>query len=295
MKKTSLLSLVSLFAFFRISSLSGQVVLTGASYNQDFNQTSTFQTTSVGNYAWVNNTTIPGWYGMTTNAATSLYRATNGNSFSPGASNQLSLVALRASGTDASLGVISNATYKGIFGVQFMNNTGATITSISVTYTGEQWAWNTGGFNALQFSYSLDAASLSTGTWTDYDALDFGALYSENIVNQGLDGKSDTILNGTSYVAKTVGQAGGPGALNQTTITATITGLSIAQGDSLWFRWSDDFSGSGTGQGLAIDNFKLTVIPEPSATVLLPISGAVALMLLRRHRLISKESVAAVQ
>ena len=48
------------------------------------------------------------------------------------------------------------------------------ITSLDVAYTGEQWRLGTAGRpDRLDFQYSLDATSLTTGTWTDVDALDY--------------------------------------------------------------------------------------------------------------------------
>ncbi|MDZ7622859.1 MAG: hypothetical protein U5J96_00200 [Ignavibacteriaceae bacterium] len=64
-------------------------------------------------------------------------------------------------------------------GASFTNNTGSLITQIPITYTGEQWragVTNRGAADRLDFQFSTDATSLSTGTWTNYDALDFNVL-----------------------------------------------------------------------------------------------------------------------
>ena len=59
-------------------------------------------------------------------------------------------------------------------GACFTNATGSTITSLAVGYTGEQWRLGTiTRADRMDFQYSLDATSLTTGTWVDVDALDF--------------------------------------------------------------------------------------------------------------------------
>lgn len=283
MKKFTLPLALTAFLLGMTSS-PAQIVLTSSSYSQNFNS---IPTNTAGLYPWTSNSTLPGWYGSTTGATTQYYRATNGNGQTPTttAGSPTSLMAFRTSQTDAALGSVSNSTYHGVFGAQFVNNTGFTITSITITYTGEQWAWNTGAANTLDFAYSEDATSLSTGTWTDNNNLDFNALYSSNSTNQGLNGNSDTIFVSSAYVAKSAGQAGGPGALNYTTISATITGLSVGAGESLWIRWSDNFSGTGVGQGLGIDDFSLTAVPEPSTLSIAVVGFCLgAAVILRRRR-----------
>ena len=94
-----------------------------------------------------------------------------------------------------------------LIGAQFTNNTGGTITSLEISYTGEQWrlGQNTTGRAAdrLDFQLSSNATSLTTGTWTDYDSLDFSS----------------------PVVAGTVGALNGNVSPNRTTVSFTITGL----------------------------------------------------------------------
>ncbi len=279
-KLTFPLALASLL--LGMASAPAQIVLTSSSYSQNFNS---IPTNTAGLFSWTNNSTLPGWYGSTVGATTQYYRATNGNGQTPTTTSgsPTSLMAFRATAGEASLGSVSNSSYHAVFGAQFINNTGAAITSITITYRGEQWAWNTGAANTLDFAYSEDATSLSTGTWTDNNSLDFTALYSGNTTNQGLNGNADTIFVSSAYVAKTASQAGGPGALNYTTITSTITGLSVGVGESIWIRWSDNFSGSGVGQGISIDDFSLTAIPEPSTLGIAALGFCVAAILRRRR------------
>ncbi|MGH9934922.1 MAG: Calx-beta domain-containing protein, partial [Blastocatellia bacterium] len=120
-------------------------------------------------------------------------------------------------------------------GASFTNNTGATITSLRISYTGEEWRLGAAGrADRLDFQYSRDATSLTTGAWTDFDALDFVT--------------PDTA---------TAGAKNGNSATDRMAISATITGLSIPIGATFFIRWLD-FNASGSDDGLAIDDFSLT-------------------------------------
>ena len=123
------------------------------------------------------------------------------------------------------------------FGASFTNDTGTEVTAADVAYAGEEWRLGTTGRGAdrIDFQYSLDATSLTTGTWNDADALDFA----------------------TPNLGGTAGQRDGNAAENRTAIAATISELSVAPGATFWIRWSD-FNASGADDGLAVDGFSLT-------------------------------------
>ena len=108
-----------------------------------------------------------------------------------------------------------------LVGAQFTNNAGGTITSLAVSYTGEQWrlGQNTTGRAAdrLDFQLSINATSMTDGTWVDHDSLDFPS----------------------PVVAGIVGALNGNVSPNRTSLSFTITGLSIGNGASFWFRWAD--------------------------------------------------------
>src|SRR6185437_9535195 len=87
----------------------------------------------------------------------------------------------------------------------------------------------------LDFQYSTDATSLTTGTWTDVDTLDF----------------SSPVTSGST------GALDGNAAADRTAIAGTVAGLSLPAGQSVWIRWSD-FNASGSDDGLAVDGFSLT-------------------------------------
>jgi endonuclease I len=197
------------------------------------------------------NTAMPsGWY-FVENDAAGLYSAGDGNglsggvySFGTGANSERALGGLRSNSTDPK------------FGARLQNDTGAVLPEVRVTYTGEQWrlgVTNRVPVDQLHFQYSLDATSLSTGAWVDVDALD---LISPNPA--GVAGAHDGNL-----------------AINRATITAVISGLSIAPGAGFWVRWTDP-NASGNDDGLAIDNasFGVTADVPPVVASTSPLSAA---------------------
>jgi hypothetical protein len=153
-----------------------------------------------------------------------------------------------AASTERAFGELRSGTLIPVFGASFTNNTGATITSLLIAYTGEQWRF--GGVHAtvgdkLDFQISFNATDLTTGTWTDVNALDFLA----------------------PITAGTAGALDGNLAANRTAVSSTIPALSIAAGATFWIRWTDTDASAGD-DGLAIDDFSLTAItatPSPGA------------------------------
>jgi hypothetical protein len=112
----------------------------------------------------------------------------------------------------------------------------STIVALQINYTGEQWRRGGSGTDRLDFQYSTGATSLSTGTWTDHDALDFNA-------------------------PQTSGSAGpldGNAAANRTAIGSTVTGLNITNGSQFWIRWND--VDSTVEHGLGVDGFSLKAL-----------------------------------
>jgi hypothetical protein len=148
--------------------------------------------------------------------------------------------------SDRALGGLRTGTLIPLFGAGFTNNTGSTITSLAISYTGEQWRLGVlSRTDRLDFQYSTDATSISSGTWTDVDALDF------------------TTPNTTATGAKD-----GNSAANRSLLSSSISSLSISAGASVWIRWQD-IDATGAEDGLAVDDFSLTAtaVPEPASAV----------------------------
>jgi predicted extracellular nuclease len=155
-----------------------------------------------------------------------------------------------AASTERALGALRSGTLIPFYGAKFTNNTGATITSLDVSYTGEEWRFGTTGrTDRIDFQISTNATDLTTGTYADVDALDFT----------------------TPDTAGAVGPRNGNAAADRTAISATISSLSIPNGATFFVRWTD-LDATGADDGLAVDDFSLTPnisggpTPTPSAT-----------------------------
>jgi predicted extracellular nuclease len=140
-----------------------------------------------------------------------------------------------AASTDRALGALRSGTLIPFYGAKFANNTGVTITSLDVSYIGEEWRLGTAArTDRIDFQISTNATDLTTGTYTDVDTLDFTT--------------PDTV---------TAGAKNGNAAADRTAISATISSLSIPNGASFFIRWID-LDASGADDGLSVDDFSLT-------------------------------------
>ncbi|HVS31663.1 MAG TPA: choice-of-anchor X domain-containing protein [Thermoanaerobaculia bacterium] len=153
-----------------------------------------------------------------------------------------------AGSAERAFGTLRSGAVVPTIGANYSNDTGTTIRSLIISYTGEQWRLGTAGrADRLDFQYSLDAADLGSGTWTDADALDFSSVTTTG----------------------TAGARDGNAPANRASVNGFVTGLSIPPGSTFWIRFSD-FDAAGADDGLAIDDFSLvasdTVPPTGSAT-----------------------------
>ena len=208
---------------------SGSVSLTtlGIAYTQDFN--------TLANTGSTNNLIINGWYLNETGSSTTNNGLYNTGTGSGNAGDTYSFGATAS--TERAIGGLLSGTLTPTIGAQFTNNTGSTVTALDISYIGEMWragVLNRGAADRLDFQLSTDATSLDTGTWSDYDSLDFN---SPNLL-------------------AAIGTLNGNSSENQTPVSFSITGLSIPNGSSFWIRWTD-FNISSSDDGLAIDDFSL--------------------------------------
>ncbi len=145
-----------------------------------------------------------------------------------------------AASTDRALGSLRSGTLVPIFGSCYTNNTGSTINSITIHYTGEQWRLGTAArTDQLNFEMSTNATSLTTGTWVAHSSLNF--------ITPSTTGSTSGVM----------GARDGNAVGFRTALSYTITGLSIANGATFWIRWSD-VDATGSDDGLAVDDFSLT-------------------------------------
>jgi predicted extracellular nuclease/methionine-rich copper-binding protein CopC len=197
----------------------------------DVAYTQNFDTLSNVAGSTTNNLTILGWsmteggggardneqYAVDTGASTT------GDTYSYGA----------AGSTDRALGELRSGTLIPTFGAFFFNATGQTITSLDISYTGEQWRLgNAGRTDQLNLEYSTDATDLSSGTWHAVPSLAF-------------------------TTPDTVGVGAKNGNVDHAALSATITGLNVTSGETVFIRWTDT-DASGADDGLAVDDFSLT-------------------------------------
>jgi hypothetical protein len=135
---------------------------------------------------------------------------------------------------DRGLGGLQSGSLVPIIGASFTNLSNATITSLQVSYRGEQWrlGFSARGADRLDFEYSVNATALNNGTWTSVNELDFNSLVTVGTV---------AALNGNT---------------NSTVVSYEITGLNIPSGATFYFRWLD-FNVTNADDALAIDDFSL--------------------------------------
>jgi len=197
----------------------------GATYTQNFN---TLANTGATNPR----STFPlGWFMSET--GTGLDTTYNTGTGSSGTGDTYSFGG--AGSTERALGGLLSGSLVPTFGVRFVNNTGATINTLAIGYRGEQWRVGANGrVDRLDFQFSLNATSLTTGTWTDFDLLDFTAPTT------------------TGAPAALIGN----NSPNFTNVINSIPGLTITNGSTFWIRWND-LNASGADDGLSVDDFTL--------------------------------------
>ncbi|HZS08487.1 MAG TPA: nuclease [Blastocatellia bacterium] len=210
----------------RLVSAAGQVSLTAlnTAYTQDFNTLASNGTSGVVPAGWA--------FSESSTNANTLYTAGTGSS-NTGDTYSFGLTG----STERAFGMLRSGNLVTIIGAGFTNNTGSTINELEISYTGEQWRLGTSGRgpDRIDFQISTNATSLTTGTYTDVNSLDFSSPVTVGTVG---------LLNGNL-------------AANRAAISATISGLSIPNGASFFIRWTD-FDVSGADDGLAVDDFSIT-------------------------------------
>ncbi len=204
--------------------------------------------------SWTDNSTLPGWYilsgqGNATSPATAISTLTvgTGSSNSGGVYNFSSA----SNSSDRALGALpvnsfSTSGYTAIYyGIKVTNTTGGPISSVTITYTGEQYrdAGNTSPVaQSLLVDYSTNATALTTasGNWVSIPDLTFTSpIYTSTA----------GLLNGNSAANRVAN------------ITKTLTGLNIANNSSIWIRWAD-LNDVNSDHGLAIDDVSISLFPN---------------------------------
>ncbi|MBP6865170.1 MAG: hypothetical protein KBC32_07835 [Candidatus Didemnitutus sp.] len=237
-----LVASVAIFCFVLISSAPAQVAYStpASELTFDFNQG---LPAAAATPAWSDNSTFPGWYAYRQNGGTpSEYRRTNGWS-----DNQ-HLFHWRSSATsgNGTLGVFPKIAWGSMHMVlRLRNNSGVTLTSFTLAYTGKQW-WtsNSGQPGVLNVTYRLSEPSgmnfANNSGFTSIPSLAF----TSPVTGDSSQTRAD--LDGNSSANRTVLEA------------VTITGVNWAPDTDLWIRWSYINNSSVLDHGLGIDDVKFS-------------------------------------
>lgn len=145
--------------------------------------------------------------------------------------------------TDRAFGILQSGSLTSILGFKFTNNTGQTVTSLIIGYTGEIWRLSAAADN-LAFSYQSGNQALNASGWTTVSGLNFTTPVT------GAAATSDGNLPARRTVISPV----------------TISGLNIPNGTTYTLRWVDASGSSSAGMG--IDDFTITLVAvvNPSVT-----------------------------
>jgi hypothetical protein len=231
--------------------------------NTDYPVFEDFNTLSSGD--WNNGTTVTGWYAKTdATASIASYGAYTGSQ------NPAGLYAFGVEGinplSDRALGMVTTNDFtgpagsgKGYIGWRIRNNTGSTIESITVTWTGEQWLrQNNSNAHTLDLDYQVGnlVTDLTAGTWTSASSMFTSPITGDS---------GTTLLDGNASANRVVD------------IEAIISGLSIDPNQEIMLRWVD-LNDTGTDHVMAIDDVSVSVgydythnipaeIPETGVTI----------------------------
>jgi hypothetical protein len=216
-----------------------QISYNGGTYTQDFN-------TLGSGVIFSNYTTLPaGW--VVSKGSYVWTTVTNGYSNNYGTY----CFSSSASDPDKSIGLVIGSTGPASFGVRFHNATGVTLTSFSLSYFAEQWAKGavTSTDQTIPFTYSLDATSLTSGTFVSVAALDMHSINDGDGVFAALNGNAIS---------------------NRQFIAATVSGVSWAPNQDLWIRWSGVSHPFTQSHAMAVDDLSFSAVPELQIAMISP-------------------------
>lgn len=237
-------------------SLAAQVSFDGT-YEQDFNSLPLFEGSSgTETFNFTNNSTLQGWY-SSIGSGLNEGRSSGGSAASTGSIYNWGRNANRALGTFDSNGYGGDTEY---FGVQLVNNSGGSISGVSLEYVIEKWR-----------------NDVNETTWT----LEY--LVTSSTSNEiAANGYSTVTGSSISTTSASAGGANGDWSGNQTNFDLSIEGLNWQEGDSLWLRWTNDQPQNGGGFGL--DDLSVSSIPEPEMSGLFLLLAPLFFLVRRSRR-----------
>jgi hypothetical protein len=235
------IALAITFLTFANSAIGQIPMATTGSNTQNFNSLAT-----TGSPTWTDNSTIANWYSQRSGTGTT-YTASDGSS---------NTGALYSFGTgtnsERALGTVGSGT-PGNFahGVQLRNTSGSAITTMTVSYTLEQWRKS--GVTAAQSItvwYKISSSAITAlnpnanGTWTQLTGL---------TLNSPINTTTATALDGNAAANKV------------SSGTVTIPSLSLANNEYIMIKWEDP-DHTGADHGLSIDDVTIawTAVSGPA-------------------------------
>lgn len=168
---------------------------------------------------------------------------------------------LGGASTDRALGVMTSGSFSSpnSLMLQMINSTGGTVTSINFGFDWERFRINSAAASGTFF------ASSNGSTWTPIAS-----------------GNSGAFATGSSSYGSPINSM-----INAVSVSGSITGLSINNGENYYLRWDFITSGSNS-QAIGIDNLSITAVPEPTSMVLVGLVGAAGVAVRARRRLAKK-------
>jgi len=136
----------------------------------------------------------------------------------------------------------------GSFTTSILNDTGKTLSSVAVAYTA--WYYNDAPRSGVLRPYYSLTNDGTAGSYLTIDPSDSSLFDIES--PDTADANPAWVSNDRSF---------------------TISGLSLADGDRLYFRFGFNDSGSGTRDEWAISSLNVTAVPEPSSMAVLALAG----------------------
>src|SRR5580765_5672253 len=191
----------------------GSITALGVPLTENFDTLASTGTT----IAWTDNSTIPGWYSTRAAYNSGTGSSTTGALYSFGVAGTNPV-------TDRALGSIASGTTTTIYqAARLTNNTGTTITSLDISYVGEQWR-NGGNTTAHTLTFQ-------------YQVVDPGVVTGANSPSTGWTTFAPLSFTGPIATA-TAAALDGNAAANRTAIGATLT-VTVDAGREIWLRWQD--------------------------------------------------------
>jgi hypothetical protein len=239
---------IATIATFVAANAQTPISLTTTSYTQDFNSLDTSS---------ANSSNLPtGWAIFEVGGSANVNNQYKGGT---GASNTGDTYSFGLT-NDRALGAVSSGNLRSYYGVGFTNNTGSTITSLTVNYTAEQWrvgdlVFTTNDSVALEYSTVATGVSDTLASWQQPVALMMQSVITSATASGAVDGNA---------------------AANKAAKSGTFA-VTIPVGGTIYLRWNDGNS-AGSDDGLSVDDLNITfgtgVNPKPLIVSTTPLDNA---------------------